>query len=399
MRGRGRAAAAAVLTAAAAAAVGATAVFPSAADAQGWSLEARAGRLDFHLVDGTAPAATSLGLGLGHESRDGWFRVSTGVPMGEEDPLWGALDVGQRAAVERGPLTVGVDLAGQGFVQRYEQRLEEGPGLPWQRPLEEGTAWGHGAAAQALPVVALDLGRATVQARAGGSWYRSGLDGGDATRAVGVAELRTSVRPHPTIALSGDARHYAAPEGGQTFAGVSAMMVRSSVSVWGSVGQWLGDAAEGTAVEGTPWSAGASLALGRRLELTVTGRQDVLDPLYGSAPRRAWSAGLRLGLGAAPSNAPPVPAEYRGGRATIAVPAGDVPGGVRIAGDFTDWEPAAMTRQGDRWTYSADLAPGVYEYAFVAPDGTWFVPASVPGRRDDGMGGHVALLVVEGEER
>ena len=41
-----------------------------------------------------------------------------------------------------------------------------------------------------------------------------------------------------------------------------------------------------------------------------------------------------------------------------------------------------------------ELAPGVYHYAFVAEDGTWFVPESVPGRQDDGMGGHTAVLVV-----
>jgi hypothetical protein len=36
----------------------------------------------------------------------------------------------------------------------------------------------------------------------------------------------------------------------------------------------------------------------------------------------------------------------------------------------------------------------VYNYSFVAPDGTWYVPQSVPGRKDDGMGGHVAVLVI-----
>ncbi|HEY8485417.1 MAG TPA: hypothetical protein VIL13_12465 [Longimicrobiales bacterium] len=40
------------------------------------------------------------------------------------------------------------------------------------------------------------------------------------------------------------------------------------------------------------------------------------------------------------------------------------------------------------------VAPGVYHYAFVTADGKWFVPESVPGRKDDGMGGHVAVLVV-----
>ena len=47
-----------------------------------------------------------------------------------------------------------------------------------------------------------------------------------------------------------------------------------------------------------------------------------------------------------------------------------------------------------RWTYTAKLAPGVYHYAFVAADGTWFVPRSVRGRQNDGMGGEVAVLVV-----
>ena len=40
------------------------------------------------------------------------------------------------------------------------------------------------------------------------------------------------------------------------------------------------------------------------------------------------------------------------------------------------------------------LDPGVYNYAFVTPAGEWFVPESVAGRKSDGMGGHVAVLVV-----
>ena len=53
-----------------------------------------------------------------------------------------------------------------------------------------------------------------------------------------------------------------------------------------------------------------------------------------------------------------------------------------------------MERDGDQWTYTVALARGVYNYAFVGADGTWFVPESVAGRKDDGMGGHVAVLVV-----
>ena len=49
---------------------------------------------------------------------------------------------------------------------------------------------------------------------------------------------------------------------------------------------------------------------------------------------------------------------------------------------------------GNRWVWRGEVPPGTYHYAFVGADGKWFVPASVPGRRDDGMGGHVAVLVV-----
>ena len=115
-------------------------------------------------------------------------------------------------------------------------------------------------------------------------------------------------------------------------------------------------------------------------------------------PRRAWSSGLRLTLSEPPAAAEPVPAEYGDGRATISIPTGDAEGEPRIAGDFTDWEPRSMTRVGDEWRFTVALEPGVYEYAFVAPDGSWFVPESVPGRKDDGMGGEVAQLVVEGTQ-
>ena len=53
-----------------------------------------------------------------------------------------------------------------------------------------------------------------------------------------------------------------------------------------------------------------------------------------------------------------------------------------------------MRREGDQWVIRIPLAAGVYNYAFRGSDGQWFVPASVPGRRDDGFGGHVAVLVV-----
>ena len=53
-----------------------------------------------------------------------------------------------------------------------------------------------------------------------------------------------------------------------------------------------------------------------------------------------------------------------------------------------------MERRGNQWTYTVAVPRGVYNYSFVSASGEWFVPDGVPGRKDDGMGGHVAVLVV-----
>ena len=66
-----------------------------------------------------------------------------------------------------------------------------------------------------------------------------------------------------------------------------------------------------------------------------------------------------------------------------------------VGGDFNQWKPAPMRREGKYWSYTVAASPGVYNYAFVTADGDWFVPEDVPGRRDDGMGGKVAVLVVK----
>ena len=53
-----------------------------------------------------------------------------------------------------------------------------------------------------------------------------------------------------------------------------------------------------------------------------------------------------------------------------------------------------MVREGADWVLRVPLSAGVYHYTFQSATGEWFVPASAPGRRDDGFGGYVAVLVV-----
>jgi hypothetical protein len=106
--------------------------------------------------------------------------------------------------------------------------------------------------------------------------------------------------------------------------------------------------------------------------------------------------GVSILIGARPK-APEVPvaARYENGVATIRLPSKLFASPPQVAGDFNNWTPVAMERDGETWRYSVAARPGVYNYAFVASDGTWYVPDGVPGRKDDGMGGHVAVLVVQ----
>jgi hypothetical protein len=133
-----------------------------------------------------------------------------------------------------------------------------------------------------------------------------------------------------------------------------------------------------------------------RTTIDASVRRDTFDPLYMQPAQTSWNVGLSIQVGGPVGTpAPPVPAEYVDGRATIHLPASAVPSAPSIAGDFNGWKPAPMQRdRRPNWTFTIRLAPGVYNYSFVTADGTWFVPEDVPGRRDDGMGGHVAVLVV-----
>jgi hypothetical protein len=142
------------------------------------------------------------------------------------------------------------------------------------------------------------------------------------------------------------------------------------------------------------WGGGAGVALGDRATLWASVRQEAPDPLYWNAVRRTWSVGVTTRLGRGAPALLPAPRSEPGG-VLIHISAADAPGAdVSIAGDFNNWRPVPMQREGREWVIRLPLKAGVYHYAFRSAGGDWFVPASVAGRRDDGMGGQVAMLVV-----
>lgn len=361
----------------------ATCVLGTSPAAAQWRVDAQAGRLHYE----AAPDAvsTTVALSLTRSTTDSSFGMSLGIPFSSDEPVWGAFQGYRRLATDGGT-GFGVDLAGSGFVYRIEAR--DSADLPLLG--EDGeTRTGAGASAEIMPLAfwRSRTGRFAAEARAGGIGFIStGEDSFE--RLAFVSDLSFAAGLPGGLTTRLDGRWVSVEEGGFPYAGVG--LTWSHVAVlWASAGQWFDDS-----VDELSWSAGASVPIGERVALSVTGRRDSIDPIYATPARTTWSAGVTVWLGAVLRSIPePVPTAYVDGVATIAL-IDDVEGVPSIAGDFNDWTPAPMERDGDAWVHRVALGPGVYNYAFVDEAGEWFVPEDTPGRHSDGMGGYVAVLIV-----
>ena len=225
--------------------------------------------------------------------------------------------------------------------------------------------------------------------RAGVAAQRSRLGDVLQERALPTGDARVSVPLAVPLALQAQTRAWLDHNTTHAYVGGGLQYARGGLQFSGSVGRWVAGGLDRTA-----WTAAGAAAVGPGLELQLGARGNAFDPLYLSTSRTSVWGGLSIRLGGRRGFATPVAPRDRDGRATIALRRRDARGTPAIAGDFTGWKPVPMERKGSRWIYAAPLAPGVYHYAFVAEDGTWFVPESVPGRQDNGMGGHTAVLVV-----
>jgi hypothetical protein len=240
-----------------------------------------------------------------------------------------------------------------------------------------------------LPFVALSSGSGTVEVRGGWRGYTQSYAGAATPRNVFEAGARAAYGG--TVRVMADARWVYASEGTYPFVGGTLVYGGGPVHAWVQAGRWLS-----TTLDDVTWGAGVRIPLDSRAAVWASVRQDATDPLYWNVTRRSWSVGVTRLLGRPHAAMPPPPVRRSAAEpVVIRIRAADAPGTeVSIAGDFSDWQPQAMQRDGGAWVARLALAPGVYHYAFRA--GTeWFVPSSVPGRRDDGMGGHVAVLVVD----
>jgi hypothetical protein len=191
------------------------------------------------------------------------------------------------------------------------------------------------------------------------------------------------------VHLEADARAVYADEGTFPFVGATVRYGGSPLNVWVQTGRWMSDL-----LSEASWGIGIGVALTNRASLWANVQKEAPDPLYWNASRRSWSVGVTHRLSRAPASAQPA-GTSRAGDVVIRIAAGDSPDGdISIAGSFNRWHPVPMVREGRDWVVRLPLAAGVYEYAFKSSNGSWFVPASVANRRDDGMGGQLAVLVV-----
>lgn len=363
------------------------------AGAQQWTLSLEAGRMRSALEP--SDAAASVALALGYDAFDTSFRISAGVPTAAASAMRAAAGLWKRAALRTRGLVAGVDLSGNAFMARERRRTDSPlpPILPepFASPLRDvADMSGYALAGQLMPVVGYEASGFQLHARVGVSHYSASFGDVRASRTVRLADVQLTLHPTRSLAIAPLVRsHQSADEERVTYGGISAFAAHGMVNAWARVGTWLGHDVD------TPWSAGIELRVHDRARLTASARHDSFDPLYLQPPQTSWTVGVSLQVGGARPARPPVPHTYVDGRATIRLPVSESEERPSIAGDFNGWKPAPMQRDGDAWVYVVTLAPGVYNYAFVKQDGTWFVPESVPGRTEDGMGGHVAVLIVQ----
>ena len=346
----------------------------TAASGQGWSAEVSAGRLVYDPVVASVATNTLMGSLRYDTLRETWVYGAAALPAGEGGTFWGAAGTGGRVTLpsrQSSRATVGADLGAHGFSFRDRLVSQSGTGFTLE----------------ALPFARLAAGAGFVEGH--GGWRGHTVSFAGIRERRGVFETGARGGYGTTVRVEGDARWVHASEGTYPFVGATVAYDVSSVSVWGQVGKWL-DPILGERV----WALGSGVSLGARTTLWGNVRQDAPDPLYWNSTRRTWSIGLTQRLGRLPAARAPLPVSPAGD-VLVRLPVANAPAGaVSIAGDFNNWQPVPMRREGGEWTVRLPLAPGVYHYTFRGGNGEWFVPPSTAGRRDDGMGGYVAVLVV-----
>jgi len=158
---------------------------------------------------------------------------------------------------------------------------------------------------------------------------------------------------------------------------------------------------EGTEADFGALSVGGVLQLAERVALMGGGGRQLADPLRGLPQADVFTIAARLSLGPKPlpvmqrsviAQAQVVPAAGGGGELSVRVFATDTML-VDIAGDFSEWQPIPLEREGPFWVARVMLPSGKYRVAVRVNLGAWRAPRNLARVRDD-YGGESGLVVV-----
>jgi hypothetical protein len=346
--------------------------------AQGWTVEATAGRASYSAVAARV-GSTSASLGVAYEGRQRWLYASAGSPLDGRGPAWAATGAGAFVGVSplRG-LSLGANLAGHAYGYVAADVAPAGGG---------GTL-------ELLPTAIVRHGPVRAHLSSGFVGVADGSEGLS-------TEQRTFLDTNGGIALtvagielSAGARYLHGEGESLPYAGGAAQVERGWGGAWAYAGAWLDADYPSPAAAG---GVGASLRVDGRTRVAASYRQEPADPVYRSLPRRSWSVSVRRGIGprpAASAGRPIAPPRVEGEMVTFRLPrapADTLP--PAVLGDFNGWQPVPMAPRGTFWEATVRVPRGVYHYGFRRADGAFEVPAGLP-QASDGMGGTSAILVV-----
>jgi hypothetical protein len=299
--------------------------------------------------------------------------ATVGVPLDPDASSRWATLAGWLESAIAGP--VGVSASASGFA--FHDPLLESSGVGSIVALDT-----HGT---------LDLGRAELRLRLGARHGAHMGDDGGSQRLLGRAGTAATAR-FGAMEARAELDHWLAEEAGYTQVAARASFAQPRIQAWAGIAHWA-DAS----LPGTGWDVGVRVPVTDRVAITGRGGVPAQDILFWIPRQQTWSVAVQLRTGAPTlAAALPVPAVHDAGRGvTFTLPARGLEGQPAVAGSFSGWRPVPMERARDGWRLHLSLEPGVHEYAFVTEDGTWFVPERTPGRKPDGFGGFVAVLIVE----
>jgi hypothetical protein len=350
---------------------------PAALAAQGWSVEATAGRASYSALAARV-GSTTASLSLGYEGPRRWLYGSAGTPLGDEGPSWAATGAGGFVGVSaRRGLSLGASVAGHAYGY-----------------VEAGLPSGGGGTLELLPTALLQRGPMRVHLSSG---FVGVADGTEGVYTSGRTFIDTNggvaLAVAPGVEVSAGARYLSGEGQSLPYAGGTAQIERGWGGAWAYAGAWLDADYPSPA---TSAGVGASLRVDGRTRLAASYRQEPVDPLYRSLPRRSWSVSVRRAIGPHPARAarPIAPPRVDGDMVTFRLPrasADSVP--PVLLGDFNGWRAQPMVAQGEFWEVTLRVSRGVYHYGFRRADGIFIVPAGLP-QASDGMGGTSAILVV-----